>query len=37
MLSPDYAYLTANVWHSDDEKARAYRDASDDQNKHDEK
>jgi hypothetical protein len=23
VLSPDYAYLTANAWHSDDEKALA--------------
>ena len=27
----------ADAWHSNDEKARAYRDASDDQKKHDER
>jgi hypothetical protein len=40
-LSPDYAYadayLNANAWHSDNQKARAYQDASDDQKKHYEK
>ena len=39
--SPDYAYadayLNANAWHSDNQKARAYQDARDDQKKHYEK